>query len=107
VIAASDIDRMLLSFCDARWRKVARIIGNTYTALEKRDIPISHGIAKLMDARMAVLVRSGKLEAKGNIKRWRYSEARLPASYQNRRALRPVLPRGPVSKRKQRVEAAE
>jgi hypothetical protein len=31
-----------------------------------------------MDARMAVLVRSGKLEAEGNIKRWGYSEVRLP-----------------------------
>ena len=28
---------------------------------------------------MAVLVRSGKLEAKGNINRWGYSEVRLAA----------------------------
>jgi len=67
VIPASDIDRLLLSCCDARWRKVARIIGQTYEALEARGFEIFHGIAKLMDARMALLVRSGKLEAKGNI----------------------------------------
>ena len=79
MIPASDIDRLLLfSCCDARWRKVARIIGQTYETLEGRGIAISAGIAKLMDARMAVLVRNEKLEAKGNIKRWGCSEVRLP-----------------------------
>ncbi len=76
MIPASDIDRLLLPCCGAHWRKVARIIGRTYEALEERGSEISGGIAKLMDARMAILVRSGKLEAKGNIKRWRYSEVR-------------------------------
>jgi Protein of unknown function len=77
VIPASDIDRLLLPCCDAHWRKVARIIGQTYETLEARGIAISGGIAKLVDARMAIVVRSGKLEAKGNIKRWGYSEVRL------------------------------
>ena len=77
VTPASDIDRLLLSLCGVHWRKVARIIGQTCETLEAREIAISGGIAKLMDARMAVLVRSGKLEAKGNIKRWGYSEVRL------------------------------
>jgi len=77
VIPASDIDRLLLSLCEVHWRKVARIIGQTYKTLEERGIAISGGIAKLMDARMAVLVRGGKLEAKGNIKRWDYGEVRL------------------------------
>ena len=88
-MTASDIDRLLLSCCDARWRKVARIIGQTYEILEARGIAISGGIAKLMDARMAVMVRSGKLEAKGDIKRWGYSEVRLPAG-QKRRYLKPL-----------------
>ena len=50
MIPASDIDRLLLSSCDARWRKVARIIGQTYETLEARGIAISGSIAKLMDA---------------------------------------------------------
>ena len=70
MIPASDIDRLLLSSCDARWRKVARIIGQAYENPESRGIAISRGIAKLMDARLAVMVRSGKLEAKGNVERW-------------------------------------
>ena len=115
MIPASDIDRLLLSFNDAHWRKVARIIGQTYKALEERDIAISGGIAKLMDARMAILVRSGKLEAKGNIKRWGYSEVRLPAEFKlkpvtcpPRHAERRRMARGGAQPRKKkRVEAAE
>ncbi len=108
MIPASDIDRLLLSSCDARWRKVARIIGQTYETLEDRGNEISGGIAKLMDARMAVLVRSGKLEAKGNIKRWGYSEVRLAAARQTGRLLKPVLARHRAEPRKKkRVEAAE
>jgi hypothetical protein len=79
VIPASDIDRLLLSLCGVHWRKVARIIGQTCETLEAREIAISGGIAKLMDARLAILVRSGKVEAKGNIRRWDYSEVRLAA----------------------------
>ena len=93
MIAASDIDRLLLSCCDTHWRKVARIIGQTYEALEARGTAISGGIAKLMDARMAVLVRSGKLEAKGNIKRWGYSEVRMAGGRQTRPFAKPALAR--------------
>lgn len=104
---ASDIDRLLLSFCETRWLKVARIIGETYDALEARGFKIFRGIAKLMDARMAILVRSGKVEAKGNIKRWGNSEVRLPPG-QTHRFLKPVLARGGADHRKKtRAEAAE
>ena len=108
VIPASEIDRLLLSCCDARWRKVARIIGQAYETVERHGIAIFRGIAKLMDARMAVLVRSGKLEAKGNIKRWGYSEVRLPPARQSRQFLKPVVARrGTEPRKKKRVEAAE
>jgi hypothetical protein len=108
VISAAVVDRLILSFCDTRRRKVARIIGQTYDALERRGIVIVGGIAKLMDARMAALVRNGKLEATGNIKRWGYSEVRLPPGSQTRRSLRPALASALTSRRKkQRVKAAE
>jgi hypothetical protein len=79
VIAASELDELILSFCDARWRKVARIFGNTMQVLEDRGIQISGGVADALDARMEALVKSGRLEAQGNIRRWRFSEVRLPA----------------------------
>jgi hypothetical protein len=78
MIPASELDRLLLSFCNAQWRKVARIAGNTLKALEEQGVQIDDSIADQIDARMAVLVGSGQLQAQGNIKKWRYSEVRLP-----------------------------
>jgi hypothetical protein len=102
VIPASDIDRLLLSCCDAQWRKVARIIGQTCETLEARGIAIFRSIAKLMDACMAVLVRSGKLEAKGNIKRWGYSEVRLAGASQSGRFIESMVTRGQCTQREAR-----
>src|SRR5262249_30999622 len=66
-----------LSCCDAEWRKVARTAGNTLKALEEQGVQVDGTVADQIDARMAVLVGSGQLEAAGNIKKWRYSEVRL------------------------------
>ena len=79
MIPASKIDQLLLSFSDTRWLKVARIIGKTIEALEQRGVQMDGSIAEQIDARMAVLVGTRKLEAKGNIQNWRYSEVRLPS----------------------------
>jgi hypothetical protein len=80
VISQHEIDRLLLSFCNTQWQKVAKIIGNVLQVIEKRQIRCSIGFAVTIDARMAILVRNGKLEAQGNIRKWRYSEVRLPAA---------------------------
>jgi Protein of unknown function len=74
-----ELDQLLLSFCEMRWLKVARVIGHTILTLEERGGNLPRGTAEAIDARMAVLVGSGQLEAKGNIRNWRYSEVRLPA----------------------------
>lgn len=81
MISSSELHRLLLSFCDNRWRKVARIAGCTLRALEERNVQIDGTVADQIDARMAVLVGSGQLEAQGNIKRWGYSEVRLPGEH--------------------------
>jgi hypothetical protein len=78
VIAASELDDLILSFCDDHWRKVAMVFGMTMQVLEDRGIQIDGGIANALDARMEVLVGSGRLQAKGDIRQWRYSEVRLP-----------------------------
>jgi hypothetical protein len=78
VIAPSEIDQLLLSFCVGHWRKVARVIGSTMQVLEERGVQIDGTIADQIDARMAVLVNTGQLEAKGDIRKWRFSEVRLP-----------------------------
>jgi Protein of unknown function len=77
MIPAAELDRLLMSFCTERLQKVARVIGKTYEVLEARRMMFP-GIAEQVDARMAALVGSGELEAKGYVKRWGYSEVRLP-----------------------------
>jgi Protein of unknown function len=78
MIAADDIDQLLLSFSDTDWQKVAKIIGNTLKALEHRGVQMHVSVTDQVDARMAALAGSGQLEAQGNIKRWGYSEVRFP-----------------------------
>ena len=73
MIPPKDMDKLLLSFCDTQWRKVARIIGNSMLTLDDRGIRFS---VKAIDARMAALVRNKRLEAAGNIRKWRFSEVR-------------------------------
>lgn len=81
-ISASEIDQLLLSFCKSRWLKVARVIADTQQMLEGRGISMSSDLFDAMDVRLAILVRTGRLEAKGDIRRWRFSEIRLPVSLQ-------------------------
>jgi hypothetical protein len=78
MISTRQIDQLLLAFCDTRWRKVARIIGNSMKILSECRIRPSGTLAKIIDMRMAALVANGRLEAQGNIRKWRYSEVRLP-----------------------------
>ena len=83
MISESELDSLLLSFCAQRFLKVARIAGSALDALEQRGITPTDGLADQIDARLAALVSGGKLEAKGDIKRWRYSELRLPSAQGN------------------------
>jgi hypothetical protein len=76
MIPARELDKLPLSFCETRWLKVARIIGKSMQVLENGAICFS---AKVIDPRMAALVRNKQLEAAGDIRKWRYSEVRLPA----------------------------
>jgi uncharacterized protein DUF3658 len=81
VLPASEIDQLLLSFCKHEyWQKVARIISKAYEVIEQREGQLPKGIADEMDARLAILVASGQLESKGNIKRWTRSEVRFPGT---------------------------
>ncbi len=68
------LDALILSFTSERWLKVARIIGQVSerTGEETRLDTIA--------ARIRTLVDEGKLEAKGDVSRWRYSEVRRPES---------------------------
>jgi hypothetical protein len=77
MISAKTLDQLLLSFCDTRWLKVARVIGNSYKILERCGIRPGTTTAKIIDMRMTALVGNGRLEAQGDIRKWRFSEVRL------------------------------
>jgi hypothetical protein len=80
MISEAELDALLLSFCAQRFLKVARIASKTLQALADRGITPTNDLEDQIDARLAALVDSGRIEAKGNIKRWRFSELRLPGA---------------------------
>jgi Protein of unknown function len=69
------IDGTLLSECASSWRKVARVVGATMSAVQGHlpGLPdVYYG------ARLAELVQQGQLEAQGDLRRMRFSEVRRP-----------------------------
>lgn len=68
------IDQCLLSHASRNWQKVARIIGQTMMAVEGEFPSLPDGF---YSSRIKHLVKSGVLEAVGNLDRMRFSEVRL------------------------------
>jgi hypothetical protein len=67
-------DALILSSASGRWQKVAKIIA--VVSERAGDGPNFDAIA----ARIRALVEDGKLQAEGDLSRWRHSEVRLPQS---------------------------
>jgi hypothetical protein len=69
------VDALILSFVQVQWRKVAMIIAKVVGACGGRgnDAELHH-IAE----RIRALVEDRKLDAQGDLSRWRHSEVRLP-----------------------------
>ncbi|MFZ1962788.1 MAG: DUF3658 domain-containing protein [Roseiarcus sp.] len=72
----SDLDAIILSHACERWQKVARIAVRT---MEECGVPPSDDHLEIVVARVRDLVARGRLEAKGDLTRPRFSEARWPA----------------------------
>ena len=64
------LDALILLLASERWQKVAKII----TVVSDRAGEGTKFDA--IEARIRALVDDGKLQAKGDISRWRYSEVR-------------------------------
>lgn len=67
-------DNLIFSETGEHWLKVARVIGRVSDRVPNG--PHFEEIA----ARIQALVNEGKLEAQGDLSRWRYSEVRLAQS---------------------------
>lgn len=74
---ASEIDAAVLNVVQPSWRKVAMII---VKAAEKlgTGLPDGEDGYNLIAARIEALVTDGRLEAQGDVTRWRHSEVRQP-----------------------------
>ena len=67
------IDALLLSSASGEWQKTALLISRVFEDPAFKGVD---GLAAHIATRIQALVESGKLEAKGNLRRWRDSEVR-------------------------------
>lgn len=72
-----EIDMALLSNSDARWRKIARVVGSTMGQMPDEF----QGIPDIFYAqRLRRLVSEGQLESQGYLEYMQFCEVRLPTS---------------------------
>jgi len=74
-LTEADIDAMIFSLLKPRRQKMARIVGDTFMRFEARSIPIS---IEIIAARIIALEEAGRIEGYGDLRKWRFSELRLP-----------------------------
>jgi hypothetical protein len=75
VASAQEIDALIFSFAKPNWQKVAKILALT---ADKLGVETSDDNCQPIADRIEALVKDGRLEAQGDLKRWRFSEIRLP-----------------------------
>jgi len=73
-VTVMDFDRVILSTMSHHWRKTARIVGDVSEQYRTRGIDLDPAIAA---ARLTAMAEAGRIEAEGDLRKWRYSEVRL------------------------------
>jgi hypothetical protein len=71
----SRIEEAILLAVGDRWTKVARVIVKVVDAIGS-DLPTGDEGCEMVSEQIEALVQSGRLEAQGNTKNWRFSEVR-------------------------------
>jgi hypothetical protein len=75
--AQRSIDELVVWLAKPQWRKVARIILDFLKECERRSVETD---ASAVADGIQHMVNKGRLEAQGDLSKWRYSEVRLPAA---------------------------
>ena len=70
------IDSAILAVVQPAWRKVAMIVVRSAEVIGRDD----EAGFNLIASRIEALVQQDRLEAQGDLKKWRYSEVRLLGS---------------------------
>ncbi|APP74522.1 DUF3658 domain-containing protein [Xanthomonas vesicatoria] len=77
-VELSAIDAFITAAVDTQWQKVALLIARALTD-EQLNLADVQDATDHIAQRIACLVRSGRLEAAGDVSDWRHSEVRLAA----------------------------
>ena len=80
--SSAEIDQAILAAVKNRWLKVAAINGDVLTQMLQDGIEVD---AEAIAACIEALIEQGRLQCRGNPKRWRHSEVRLPQKGPDRR----------------------
>jgi hypothetical protein len=70
----TELDALIFSFVDQRWRKTLRIVGCCFERCEAQSIRLP---MEAVAARLQALADAGKIETAGSLWMWRNSEVRL------------------------------
>ena len=71
----SRIEDAIILAVEDHWTKVAMVIAEAADAMG-RDLPSGDEGCEVISEHIEVLIRAGRLEARGNTKNWRFGEVR-------------------------------
>ena len=74
-VTEADIDTVIFELLKPRLQKMAKVVGNAYLRLESQSKSISN---EIIAARIIALEEADRIEGAGDLRKWRFSEIRLP-----------------------------
>jgi hypothetical protein len=75
--SVADLDAAIFASIKPNWLKTARIITDAASILKSRSMELPY---EEIGARIKALADQGRIDSQGNVRMWRHSEVRLPAS---------------------------
>jgi hypothetical protein len=79
LMKTAEIEAAILRVVGDRWMKVAMVIAKVVEAMGT-DLPTGDEGLELVSEHIEILVSTGRIEAQGNTKNWRFSEVRRASS---------------------------
>jgi len=73
-VSEADIDGIIFSLMEKHWQKVAMVVGDAVGRFREIGLDIS---AEILAARLLALAEADRIEAVGDLRKWRWSEVRL------------------------------
>ena len=74
-----DLNECILSHVHHEWRKVAMVLGSALNECRSKGIEVSN---EALEGSLRKLIERGRIEAQGDVSKWRFSEVRWRSSKQ-------------------------